>query len=409
MTNLPCTVWMILSIGLAGVATAETTRADVIRIGRETVNDAVALGLTDGELVYRVGFKTRSVDANEARLYLDGIPELQRAEQALDQREFDTAFELWGEALDAADADWRKAWILFRLAAVYDQRERFTEAAGAWARLLLLSPDPYWAPFAPKSDPANDDDLTRDVAARSLAWLREAEKVIEDPTLRPIILELIPSVERLESTAPEPKPKPGRLSERGDAVELEAESSATPTDEQTLPEELTELARNENKDAIVDAKKSLDSSSADQGADPGPSPAPEARFEDANLNEINAFADRIDALLNDDHAVEARRELERIATNPDRYPLDRLLHQYGRALRATGEPREAAIRFMQCAILFDGSEYAAASLFAAAEIYDADFNRPEIKRRLFERALTLAARRGDRVLIEQIEAALNEG
>jgi tetratricopeptide (TPR) repeat protein len=105
--------------------------------------------------------------------------------------------------------------------------------------------------------------------------------------------------------------------------------------------------------------------------------------------------DAIEALLADGRSAEALAICERLAADPGDRGMSRYLSQYGRALAYEGRPRDAAVMFLRCAILYDGSRHAASSLIDAAIIHRDVFDDPAAARRLLKRAVTIADAQGD--------------
>jgi tetratricopeptide (TPR) repeat protein len=98
----------------------------------------------------------------------------------------------------------------------------------------------------------------------------------------------------------------------------------------------------------------------------------------------------IEAMIAKKEFKEARRIVERLVAQTGNYPLDRLLYQYGRILNADGEYLDAAVRFMQCAILFPDDNYAAACLLETARLHAGPLKDHEIAKRLFTKSRDLA-------------------
>jgi hypothetical protein len=113
-------------------------------------------------------------------------------------------------------------------------------------------------------------------------------------------------------------------------------------------------------------------------------------------------ADAMTALIEAGRTGEALAICQRLAPRPGPRSLSRFLYQYGRCLEAEDRPRDAALMYMRCAILYDQSAWAAPSLIATAEIYRREFKTPATARRLLTRAIEFATSRDQQ---EHVEAA----
>jgi tetratricopeptide (TPR) repeat protein len=117
-------------------------------------------------------------------------------------------------------------------------------------------------------------------------------------------------------------------------------------------------------------------------------------------------ADQIEVLLRAGRYAEAASACDEIANNPEGRDLAAFLVQYGRALRGAGRTREAAEMFLRVAVHFPRADEVAFCLVEAGEIVRDVNRRPMEARRLFERAVTEAAARGDTELKRRAEQAL---
>ncbi|MFG0328950.1 MAG: hypothetical protein ACF8PN_03535 [Phycisphaerales bacterium] len=341
---------VLLAIGAPGLA-------DSVRIGRVTVPDVEVLGIGDGVVVYRVGFRTEQRPIDDTRLYLDAVPELERGERRLDAVERDEAIAIWSSSLETIEDPWRRAWVNHRLSNELDRAGRFTEAAGAWARVVADAPDAWWLTTSPRSAP---DQPRKSTAAAALADLRTARQVLDDEMLVARIDELLTQVERVHAAA----------TESTDDTDLAADPNTEPLDDTPAVEEtpppttdLTEVEETRSPD---------DRSAPPVAAIPSP-------------------ADDVDALIAAGEYREARMRIERLVADPADYPIDRLLFQYGLVLRESGQFEDAAIRLMQAAILYPSSSVAAEALEATASIYETQFKNTRIAERLRARAREASA------------------
>jgi tetratricopeptide (TPR) repeat protein len=121
-----------------------------------------------------------------------------------------------------------------------------------------------------------------------------------------------------------------------------------------------------------------------------------------------ASADQIEVLLRAGRYAEAAGACDEVANDPEGRDLAAFLVQYGRALRGTGRTREAAEMFLRVAVHFPRADEAAFCLVEAGEMVRDVNRRPMEARKLFERAVTEAAARGDDELKRRAQLELSK-
>ena len=331
-----------------------TTAADELVIGKISIGDVVIEGISEGKVTYLLGNRssTRPVDA--VILYFDEVPALRKGEVALAAGDYVNAVKFLRAALRETEISWQRAWVFYRLALVYDGMGEYTNAVGVWAELITASPESYWIIALPVCEPDYADGET---VARVLKLLGEARRVVTNTILTPTIDEMIKQVKWIGDREPPAK----------DVVEDKDETTDTDAEEK-------EISGNEvnNNDSNTNRNKPvINNNKMNNNKVPGRTEFPVVLIEGGAGGTAagGELANRIDKLLNDGKFELAKRELEKLVAEPGVYPLDRLLYQYGLVLRGTGYTQEALVRFLQCGILFESSEYAAASFCEVGEIY----------------------------------------
>jgi predicted Zn-dependent protease len=148
---------------------------------------------------------------------------------------------------------------------------------------------------------------------------------------------------------------------------------------------------------------------AETTVEPGPTIEPEATPEPLvpPRPPVGDSAEAIDALLAAGRSAEALAVCRRVAEHPGNRSLSRFLHQYGRCLLAEEEPRDAAVMFTRCVVLYPSSPAATMSLIETAAIYIELFENPESARRLLQRAADSAAAQERDDLVAQAREALD--
>ncbi|GEM_PF-4915686 len=347
-TRLQCAILVALSTALG----TPPLRGDEILLGRIPLSGVAVRGVNDCQVQYTMSGRPTTRPIDRVILHLDAMPALEKAEAAAAGQQIDEAMRLLDEAMKQASEPWQKTWVHYRRTRLLTDAARYTPACKAWATLLLTSVDSCWLDAMPTCKPDQPDEATRNAA---LDQLRKALDQAEPESVNHDMIDLaIRTISNLETS------EVYRVAEVESPDEAPAKSSEVPA---------------------VD--------------NPEPQATPTA-------------ADEIDVLLDAGRVRDARSEIERWVANTQQYPIDRLLYQYGRALSAGNEPRDAAVRFMQCAILFGESRYAAPSLFEAARLYAGPLGDVAVARRLLERARSTADATDRAELVEKINAAIAE-
>lgn len=381
MHNLSTTRLFIVGLVLlfAGRGSADEIRIGSIPITGIEVRDITPRGVS---YLFQGQPQTRALDG--LRLHLDAIPQVKEAEDAVDRGETTAALALLTVGLELADDPVSRRWILFRRMIILDDAGRFTEAAGEWATLYLDSRDAGWARYAPVSP---DDTPIKSVAQATYERLEEASEVNASTNLRSTLRDLLERVDAIRATAPLIAPAVPEESERQtddpspDAIEP---TDATPDVSPTETESESKSA-NPIRPTRTETTESSDGRSA-------------------------SIADRIDRALELGEYDEAERLIRDYVERPRRYPLDRLLYQYGQLLEAQNDTMECLRRYMQCAILYPESHESIRALARAARVYGVRKQAPDIARRLLELAESRAKTLDDHAglsMIERTRAELN--
>jgi len=384
--NVACLMKVISTfvIGLIFFMCAGPVSADEIVLDSMRLTDIHIQTIADGTIVYTIGRREYRHEIKASVLALDEAPSLDEAERVYKEGQVDQAIELWDQALTEAEHSWQRAWIHYRKALAYDTDNQYTLAATSWAELVLESSDPFWVVARPLCEP---DRPTVEQVDEALKRLRLAETSIVEPTLKSTIRELIEEIRILRTTAGDTPADP--VSE-----EIEIDPSRQVDDEalngtneklEVVPESPVEQPDDEDRSPIVDEP---------------------ARLLRLIIESRSTPPNRIDEMLLKDRIVEAEQALVSLIADPGDYPLDHLLFQYAMVLKAIGHPHEAMLRFLQCAILYENSEYAAARLIETAMLYDETYQQRETAVRLIERAIGVAMRNDQGAIMEEAQGRL---
>lgn len=352
---------MMIACGL--LVSAPWVRADEILFSGIPMNGVEIRTITEGQVVYvAAGQRTRRPIKNLI-IHLDDVPALETAEATLRDGPKPEAIALFHKALAQADEPWQRAWINARLVTIYDADGRYTQAVLAWSRLLTDQPETYWASLMPSSKP--DTPVKKQVTQA----IKALSKVLEETSpglLTDTVQATLDTLRALEPSAPdiEPADEFESVDEQNDTPEPSREE--TPEDDQkTSPP----VVRDPERQPVPTL--------------PAPKHEPEAHTaspSDFGLDEFIAAGD----------TAAARPIVEQLAAAPGDYPLDRLLFQYGQVLKLQSQPRDAAIRYLQCVILYPQSPYAARSAYETGLLYLGPLDDAHAARRLFRRALGIA-------------------
>jgi hypothetical protein len=361
---------LALAAGVAALAAA--ARADTITLGGSTIpmRGCTVQDLRSGRLLFldaRGRRQWRELD-DVAAIGFEGLPALDEAEARLARGEKDVGLIKMLQALLDADDEPEQVWIHARLARVHDARSEYVQAAGHAAAVFLLRDEPYWRVLEPIRPPEKVD---YPAARESIDRLRSAQRSVRRHELQAVIERMIAVVEPRFAAAKAAygdAPLPTALTVSGIPVEsirrgrLDAGTAPIPTPAEPAP------------------PKAAPKTPAREGPGPRPDAPRPTRVTGRDA------PDAIDARLDAGRTAEALAMCERVARRPGPRPLDRFLHQYGRALAAEGRPRDAAVMFMRCAVLYESSPFAAPSLAETARIYRDHYGDEATARRLRARA-----------------------
>lgn len=342
---------LLLGISLTLAASA---RGDEVLLGRIPISSVIVRGVDGCNVIYTMAGNLTNRPVDRVILHLDAMPALQKAEDAAAEQHLDEAMTQLDAALKQASEPWQKSWVHYRRTRILNDAGHYTPACGSWATLLLTSIEPCWVDVMPACKPDHPDEATK------IAVLAQLNKALDQSEEESVARDMIDLAIRTISDID--------TSEAAPAVEVPADENVAPS---AAP-----------KDDEIIAKP--------------------------HASATHTIADEIDAMLAAGRTDEARREIEKWVANTRQYPLERLLYQYGQVLAAQGKPRDAAVRFMQCAILFSDSSLAAPSLFETARLYAGPLNEVPTARRLLERAQSAADPDAQAELIQNVKIALAE-
>jgi hypothetical protein len=288
-----------------------------------------------------------------SQLGFAGLESLDRAEEAITAGDYPQGTRWLLKAMLEATSDMQRLWLHARLARVHELQGQFVAAAGHVARLLVLDDGTNWLVLEPTSEADAPSPATLREAYDALV---QADRRVRQPQLAEVIDRLMTKVEPLWAALP-----PGTASG---------------------PATISGLTRQQ----ILDAFSSE--------AAPDSTSLIEAPIDAPSLPAADDDAESLDALLEARRFTEALALCERLEAAPDDRSLSRFLYQYGRALLGVDRPRDAAIMFMRCAILYPRSTFAVDCLIDAAIVHRDLVGDRAAARRLLEHAAVVAEAQG---------------
>jgi hypothetical protein len=371
---------MIALIVLATTTLAPRAAADAVTLRGTTIpiRDCTILDIRSGRLHFRNANGRRQMRELEevSLLSFADLPGLDEAE--LSYRGGDTKEAVHGmlRALLSADRNVQRLWVRVRLARVHGERGEFVQAAGHVAALMIMREEAHWASLAPTGEPNAPG-----YPATHEAWtlLGEAKERVRLSALRPVIERLLASIEPIHERA--------AAAWTGPKIEPGSTRSGWPVD-RIRAGRFDEPPRPGGR-RPVRGPRGPRPTAADDAAETDEWGFDAPRGLSGKYAAMDAPA-ALEALLREQRFAEALERCERIAQEPGERRLGVFLHQHGRALLGVGRPRDAAITFMRCAILYESSAAAAPSLLETARIYRDFYRNDATARRLAERALLVA-------------------
>jgi tetratricopeptide (TPR) repeat protein len=303
-------------------------------------------------------------------LGFDGLPQLDQAERALDQRRLDAAFIAFLTAMTGAKSDLQRMWVHVRLSNLHAQRKEYVQAMGH-AAAVLAGDDAYWLRLDPRATPPEQTAFAAVTEALENVQLarRKVAGVEIKIALDRMLAQLQPLHDRLAKTySGPPLASGGTISGIGIA---------------DIPTLAAELANDEKKTEIAEP--------AHDGAQP--QAAPRATSLSDELSPALTGPDSpqaVDSLLGMGRWSDALESCRRIEQDPGERDLAHFLFQYGSALAKSGNMADAATMFSRCFVLFPDTIDAPHSLIQTAIIYRDEFKRSDVADRLLQRAVNLA-------------------
>jgi tetratricopeptide (TPR) repeat protein len=331
-------------------------------------------GIQGGQVLY--------LDTNNARqrrpleqidaLGFDGLPDLDQAEAAIAQEDFETGVSALLRGMLSAQTDLQKLWLHARLARVHDLRGEYVQAAGHAAEVVMRSEDLYWKDLRPVS-PINQP--TYPAAKEAFDNLQAAARKVKSGELKGEIEVMLRAV----------RPIHERLAQTWTGGAITADSTFSGlTREEILGEAPAATKPAEPAPATVDSSKPPVAPIPAEGTPPAAGSGQSAP----------QSPEAIESLLAAGKSAEALALCQQIEKDPGERDLSRYLYQYGRALSQTGNKRDAAVMLTRCAILHPDSEDAGPALIETAIIYRDEFRKPDVARRLLQKVLADAERDG---------------
>ena len=303
----------------------------------------------------------------------DDLEEMDLAEEEFNKGNYQAAVEGFLVAALKAKTNTHRLWIYQRLAQTHNYQGQYVQAAGHAATVFMLQEDLYWRRLVPRGG-VNEPSYA--AAAEAMHKLSQAARKLKQPQLKRSVNEIIAAVrpvfDKLKADYKGEPYKPGSTisgiekSQIGKARFEAAKASQQPKEKPKPPKTPVDVTGNKKQN-------------------------PPGRATPSSSESIGPTSARaIDDLLAENRAIDALELCKSVAKNPGDRELDRFLHQYGLALLRTENNRQAAIMFLQCAISFPGSQYAAYSLIETALIYETVYEKPDTTIRLLERAVAIA-------------------
>jgi tetratricopeptide (TPR) repeat protein len=373
----------ILVAWLAALCWGWSARADSVQLvgEREALTNARIVTITSGAVSFADAAGRLHVEpiGRIARLGWDDLPESERAHEAIASRDHAAARTLLMQglaSLDEASPRAQRIWLRAQLALAHAALQEHVQAVGHAAVVFTLDDHEAWADLVPEGRMSAPPFAA---AAEALGNLQSADETVRSPQLRARLDLWLVTVramhERLARHHDGPPFEPGRT------------LSGVPIDQLRKPVAQPEGSRPKTP---RQSAPGVDSSTG----------------ETVPPNRAGETVDSIDRLIQAGRFAEAVDACASAARRPDERSLSRLLHQYGRALEGAGRPRDAAVMYMRCAILYADSTEAPAALVATAAIYKATYDDPATARRLLERAIADLQHRDDAEMLTKAQAAI---
>jgi len=398
-----------LVIALALVL-ASPLRADSITFSGSSIPlpGCVIEGWQAGQVLYRdrSGSRQRRPLEEIRALGFDKLTALDEAEAALANDDVAAGLEKLLVAMVAASTDVQRTWIHARLAQVHDGRGEYVQAAGHLGALAALSDDGYWRTLEPVS-PQNEPDYA--AAKEALENLQRASRSVKSAELKAAIERLLWQVQPIHDRQAKayrgPRLEPGSTVSgiaKSKILAGEAEAPVPPPSDAPVPPPAA---------APVPSPAGAPPAATRPGEPQRPAPPPRVASPPASTSPAARPAppsasasdgprdpDGIDPLLGKGQWAEALARCETAAGDPKALAardLPHFLYQYGMALSRSRRPRDAAIQFTRCAVLFPEAPDAVHCLIETAVIYRDEYRKPQVAARLLARAISDATTRGD--------------
>lgn len=390
--------WIIALATVVSAAFASPRAdADTILVGRVPLKDVVVQGVANGRVQYAVNNRRAERSVDDVRVLFDEAPSLAAAEIAIDEGRTEDALRGFERALSEVSAPWKSAWIHLRRSRTLDAEGRLAEAVEAWAAILIVDGDSWWANAAPVRPARSQPDVAQvDRALQALAAARDRHA--DAPMLRAAIDDLEQRVRSLRAGA---GPAPVAASEVADGDE-----SGPKVDDAPQRGQGQRLEAGGGAHANPPAGRPSQATAEPAG---GRSPQPASSINAARVARLRSplwppeSPDVLDEAILAERPARAREELERLGTalqanggggqtavEREQRAIERLLHREGLVERLQENPRAAAVAFMRAAIFYPRTDWGVASLIEAGRVYRDDLADAVTANRLFRRALAQA-------------------
>ncbi len=368
----------VIAAATAMLMIADASVADSVTLnaGNQVVKNCRIQAISHGRVYFQDdhgAVQDRAVGEIKA-LSFEVLPQLDAAEAALAERNFEGALPNLLNAAAAAQTNPQKLWMHARLAKVHNSLGQYVQSAGHAAAAYALDDHSSWKMLEPTCKP---DEPKFPAVAEAMGNLRDARSKVKST-------ELIQSIDKMIGVV---LPIHSRLSAAytGPAIEPGSTISGISIDK---------------------IKTEAPASRPTSGQPPA---APQPAAPSGNKQESKPQpADDIDNLLAAKRFSEAVTMCEQIAKSPGERDLSRFLFQYGSALRGAKKNDEASVMFARCAVLFPATDSGPPSLLELALIYHDHFHKPPTAKRLAQDAAERAKQRGDTPTADRAAALLKE-
>lgn len=391
--------------GLAGGARADSIELD--RRGR--VENVSVRSIANGQIVYTdaAGKAQRQPMENVKAISFAGIVELDDAAAATEQLDHKRAIELLLRAHVRATTKAQRLWIRAMLARSHSAAGEYVEASGHAAAVFIMDDHKYWRTLVPRGS-ANAP--TYAAVAEAMHHLQDADSSVRDQRLAVSIDQMMGVITPIHARAT--RGHSGTPHEPGTTLSgVSIDEIKRQLGQETAPRETdaTEhppgAATGASDSTGGDANQLPDGSTSGTAGGSGISGRSDTSGGSGASGGDSAAS--IDRLLDQQRFADALAACDRVGARPGNRDLSRFLFQYGQAYRGAGRPREALVMFVRCAVLYPDEADAPAALIETAIIHRDVLDKPDVARRLLERAKHSAVMLGQDPQLQRATRELN--